>query len=92
MKKLYYVLCHDGEPEYIYSTIDPIRESCHDWFDKHRITKERDFYFWVEDRKYANTKDGELQAWNDYIDWNFENGCWNGDYGEGYSWFEEYLD
>ena len=85
MIKTIYVLTLKGEPIHAYTTIEPIRQACHDWLEDHRDSYGiyKDFNWWLEDRPYTD----EEEAWNDYVKKQFENGTW-GDY----AWYEVILD
>ena len=83
-----YILTLEGEPQYATTRLSDIEKECHDWFDRryNNWSIQRDYSYWLEDRNYPNTDDGEERAWNDYVEEQFENGTW-GDY----AWYECYL-
>ena len=83
-----YILTLEGEPQYATTDLNVIYQECVNWFNEHLTSYgiTRDFDYWVEDRDYPNTEEGEEQAWKDYIESEFENGTW-GDY----AWYESYL-
>jgi len=77
MNKVVYVLFYLGEPRHAYTSIEPLYQQCHKYFDKYYYREETAFFRWVEDRDYP--EDAQDRAWEDYIEWVFENGEW-GDY------------
>ena len=89
MKQKVYVVTLEGEPQYITKDLSKIEKQFNDWYDAHYddFGISRDYYYWLEDRKYPNTDDGEEQAWRDYVSAQFDNGVW-GDY----AWWELYLE
>ena len=86
-QKMYVVTC-EGEPRYVTVNLFKVERECHEWYDKHYddFSIQRDYQYWLEDRKYPNTDDGEERAWNDYVEEQFNDGTW-GDY----AWYECYL-
>lgn len=85
MSKVVYVLSYQGEPDHVYTSLEPIRLQCHKYLNDHYYLEEKDFFHWVEDRDYS--EDSQEQAWEDYMDWVLDYGEW----GE-YSWIEAPLD
>lgn len=83
--KMVYVLTLEGEPLHAYTSIEPIRQACRDWFEEHRDNYSiyKDFNWWLEDCDYTD----EEEAWDDYVQEHFDNGTW-GDY----AWYDVTLD
>lgn len=83
-----YILMLEGEPQYSTTNLSLIEKECHNYFDRryNDWPIQRDYQYWLEDRGYPNTDEGEERAWNDYVNEQFENGSW-GDY----AWYESYL-
>ena len=89
MSKKVYVLTLEGEPIHVYTEENSLFEQCKQWFTENKTSfdVESSFNYWVEGRGYKNTEEGYEQAWNDFIEWNFNDGTW-GDY----AWYESILD
>ena len=85
MSKVVYVLSYQGEPDHVYTSLEPLIKMCYKYMNEHRCAEEKMFNYWLEDRFY--TEDTAEQAWNDYVDWIFDYGKW-GDY----SYIEVLLD
>lgn len=86
-----YVYLLEGEPLHVYSSLEPIRKKCYEWFDDHRssFAIEQDFQYWCEDKLYRDPY-GEFdydKAWEGYTEEEFNNGTW-GDY----AWYDCFLD
>lgn len=86
--RMIYIITLEGEPQVAYEDIEKVRQACFDWLENHcnDYSTYKDFNYWVEDRGYPNTEEGEEQAWEDYKESIFEEGTW-GDY----AWHECYL-
>ena len=82
-----FVLTLDGEPIHAYSKIELLKKECRDWFDTHSTDFEvnHKFNMWVEDRNWYG--DDEEQAWDEFVEEQFENGSWG-----GYDWYEVNVD
>lgn len=89
MKTKIYILTLEGEPQYATTNLDKIRNECRDWFNDNSTSYSvlRDFNHWVEDSDYPNTEEGEEEAWDDYIEEQFDNGTWS-----DYAWYECFLE
>ena len=89
MSKKVYVLTLEGEPIHVYTKEDSLFEQCKQWFNTNRTSfdVEWDFSHWAEDRGYENTDEDYEKAWDDFVEWSFNDGTW-GDY----TWFESILD
>ena len=85
MSKVVYVLSYQGEPDHVYTSIEPIRQQCHKYMNDHYCHEELDFFYWLEDHEYA--EDEREQAWEDYVERILDYGEW----GE-YSWSKVPLD
>lgn len=83
-----YIITLEGEPQVAYTDFNKVKDEIFKWLEELRngwyVRKE--FNYWVEDRPYLNTEEGEEQAWEDYKNEVVENGTW-GDY----AWYECYL-
>lgn len=86
-QKMYVVTC-EGEPRYVTPNLFKVKRECQEWYDNHydNFSIQRDYQYWLEDRKYPDTDDGEERAWNDYVEEQFNDGTW-GDY----AWYEVLL-
>lgn len=88
-----YVFLLEGEPLHVYTSLQPIKEECFKYFDKHQTDYfiEEDFRWWrnVEEHNYQDPY-GEFdidRAWDEYVNERFSDGTW-GDY----AWYECTLD
>lgn len=83
-----YIFTLEGEPLYATTDLQKIKDDCQKWFDDHydSFVVRCDFDWWVEDKNYPSTDDGEDAAWHDFVEQKFENGEW-GDY----AWYECFL-
>lgn len=85
MSKIVYILSYQGEPDHVYTSLEPIRQQCYEYMNDHYYYEEQDFFYWMLDSDY--TEDEQEQAWKDYMESIFNYGEW----GE-YSWMEAPLD
>lgn len=83
-----YVLTLEGEPLYAVTDLQKIKDKCQEWFDDNYDTfsVRNDYNYWLEDKTYPSTDDGEDAAWCDYVEEQFNNGTWS-----DYAWYECYL-
>jgi len=83
-----YIITLEGEPQVAYTDFNKVKDEIFKWLDELRNGwyVRQDFNYWVEDRPYPNTEEGEEQAWEDYKNEVVNNGTW-GDY----AWYECYL-
>lgn len=86
-ERIYILNCNDV-PVLVTHNLKLVQAECRSWMEAHRdmFYIERDFNRWVEDRDYPETEEGEEQAWEDFVDYQMNEGYW-GDY----QWFEEYV-
>ena len=94
MSKSVYVLMGDEGVVHVYTNSNAIFNECKRWHNEHRTdwVVESSFYDWViyKDKYHIDPEDDSddyEQAWNDYIEEQFESGTWG-----NYAWYESSLD